>query len=306
MSNLSGKLSGWLGLGALIITAAAAIPLYAQQNGSSFDQPQSNQVNIKSLKDDETRIVKKSSFLPAKTKSAAPAPAPTGFDWTGGYIGGHVGYGWGKADTRFEPLPSAATFINMAPTTIRNRPRGAIAGVQGGYNWQTGNFVIGGEGDFSWTGMNRTTTVTPITQNNGTPFPGAGFQATGQKTTWFATLRPRAGFAFGKVLVYGTAGAAIGRVQYAATTDFRPFGTTQYPATFSRTKGGWTAGGGIEVGFRRGSGGWWWSFKSEYLYYDLGNASATASATPALPPFQILYIWQTKAHTWNSGVNFHF
>lgn len=304
MSTLSSKLSGWLGLGALVIAVAAAAPLYAQQNQLSFDQLKSNQADSVELKDEMT-IVKKSPFTSVKAETA-PAPAPSGFNWKGGYIGGHVGYGMGKADTRFEPLPSAATFINMAPVTIRNRPRGFLGGIQGGYNWQSGNFVFGGEGSLSWSNIKRATVVTPIIQNNGTPFPGAGFQLTSQKTTYFGTLRPRAGVAFSNVLLYGTAGLAFGRVQYVATTDFRPAGTTQYPAAVTKTKSGWTAGGGIEVGFRRGSGGWWWSFKSEYLYYDLGNVTSTVSATPALPPFQIMYTWQTKAHTWNSGVNFHF
>jgi opacity protein-like surface antigen len=49
-----------------------------------------------------------------------------------------------------------------------------------------------------------------------------------------------------------------------------------------------------------------WSWKAEYLYYDLGNQSFTANPAPANPPFQVAYRWQTKAHTFNTGINFRF
>lgn len=237
----------------------------------------------------------------AKGTESASAPAAGTHDWSGGYVGFHLGYGSGKGDTRFEPQPNAATFINLQPQTVRVRPRGMFGGGQLGYNWQFGHVVVGGEGSFSVANIKKTTIVTPITQNNGTPFPGAGFLSAGQKIKYLGSVRPRLGGAFGNVLVYGTAGFAFARVNYAATTDFRPVGTTQYPAAFSNTKKGWTAGGGVEVAVANKV-----SIRGEYLYYDLGNQSRTVSAIPALPPFQVAYTWQTKFHTFNGGINFHF
>lgn len=160
--------------------------------------------------------------------------------------------------------------------------------------------MVGGETDMSWSDMRDTVTVSPIIQNNGTPFPG-GSVSVAQKTKWFGSLRPRIGVAAGRFLIYGTAGLAYGRVKNQANTDFRPFGTVQYAVNSSKTTAGWTVGGGVEIGVTRHI-----SVKSEYLYYDLGKISAISNPSPALPPFQVGYTWEAKAHTWNSGINFRF
>lgn len=290
------KISKRLTLATLTFMIAATISLQAQQ-GQTYSSVGSSQPASDNILNE--KIIKKTSF---NAKPEAPAPPTAGaYDWSGGYIGGHVGYGWGKGDTRFEPLPTAAAFINLQPQTVRVKPRGALGGVQAGYNWQFGNVVFGAEGSYAVANIKKTVIVNPIIQNNGTPFAGAGFLSAGQKIKWLGSLRPRLGGAFGNVLVYGTAGFAFARINYAATTDFRPVGTTQYPAAFSNNTRGWTAGGGVEVGVKKKV-----SVKGEYLYYDFGSATATVSPTPALPPFQVMYTWQTKLHTFNFGVNFHF
>ncbi|MEP6707537.1 MAG: outer membrane beta-barrel protein [Pyrinomonadaceae bacterium] len=111
---------------------------------------------------------------------------------------------------------------------------------------------------------------------------------------------------FDRILIYGTGGLAYGRVNNSANSDFRPGVPTsilffQYPASLSTTKTGWTVGGGGEVGLNKH-----WSLKFEYLYLDLGNQSFTANPVPANPPFQVAYTWETKAHTFNTGLNFRF
>jgi outer membrane immunogenic protein len=99
--------------------------------------------------------------------------------------------------------------------------------------------------------------------------------------------------------------AAPQRVSGLGETDFRLGMPTsvffQYPASFSKTKTGWTAGGGVEVGISKR-----WSWKAEYLYYDLGRESFTANPVPANPPFQVAYRWETRAHTFTTGINFRF
>ncbi len=230
-----------------------------------------------------------------------PNPAPP-FSWSGVYGGLHIGYGWGNADTKLTPGPSAAQFINLAPQTQSPDPEGVVGGGQIGFNWQRGILVLGVETDFSGSGMNGTKRISPIIQNNGTPFPGGGFIRVHQDTDWFGTLRLRAGATpIPKLLLYGTGGLAYGRVNYSANTVFLPVGTEQYPASFSKTKAGWTAGGGAEFALTKR-----WSVKAEYLYYDLGTESKTASPVPPLPPFSIKYKWETTAHILNVGLNFKF
>src|SRR5215831_10210080 len=60
------------------------------------------------------------------------------FSWAGPYIGGNLGYEWGK--------------VSNNPT----RPSGFEGGVQGGFNWQAGCWVFGIEGDLQVTGADDT------------------------------------------------------------------------------------------------------------------------------------------------------
>ena len=300
------SLSGWLIITGLAVVLGLAAPI------STSAQDKKDRSTATNAAERSEPLVSSSESHPvasaigsAGPNSPAPAPA-TSYTWTGGYVGGHAGWGRGRANTTFTPLPNATQFIDMTPTTLRPDPSGFNGGAQGGYNWQTGHFVVGGEADISWSRMSGTARVAPIIKNNGTPFPGAGFLTAHQDTKWFGTLRPRAGITFNRVFLYGTGGLAYGHVNYSANSDFRPGGTTQilffqYPASFSKTKAGWTAGSGVEVGIRGH-----WSWKAEYLYYDLGNESFTANPVPANPPFQVAYTWQTRAHTFNTGINFRF
>lgn len=273
------------------------LPSYAQQD-TAVGSVSSDQVSSARFVGNDTTFKPQ----PYSAKRSKSAPVPTGtHDWTGFYIGGQVGYGWGNGDTDFDPLPDATTFINLQPQTLDVKPRGVLAGGQVGYNWQSGHFVIGGEANFAWADVKKTKTVTPIIQNNGTPFPGAGFLSASQDISFVGNVRPRVGGAWGNVLVYGTAGLAFARIDYFATSDFRPVGTTQYPVSFSKTRTGWVAGGGVEVAVSSNV-----SVRGEYLYSDFGHISSTANPTPALPPFQVMYTWHTKLNTFTGGVNFHF
>ncbi len=294
------SLFGGLMTAALALMLALATPHYTSAQDNKKDS-----ATVTHTAETASEVLVPRSETATKPETPLPPPA-TSYDWTGGYVGGHVGWGQGRANTTFTPLPNATSFIDLRPTTLRPEPSGFNGGAQGGYNWQTGHFVVGAEADLSWSRMSGTARVTPITMNNGSAFPGAGFLIARQDTKWFGTLRPRAGIAFDKVLIYGTGGLAYGNVEYSANADFRPGTTTpilffQYPASFSKTKTGWTAGGGIEVGINRH-----WSFKAEYLYYDLRKESITANPLPVNPPFQVAYTWETKAHTFNTGINFRF
>ncbi len=59
---------------------------------------------------------------------AQPAPMPVAYNWSGFYIGGHLGYAWAKEDVR-----DLVTGI-----TVQSEPDGFLGGAQVGFNWQTG------------------------------------------------------------------------------------------------------------------------------------------------------------------------
>jgi outer membrane immunogenic protein len=145
------------------------------------------------------------------------------FSWAGPYLGANLGYDWGS--------------VANNPT----RPSGFQGGVQAGYNWQTGGFVWGVEGDLEVNGANDT--FAPWKFSN----------------PWFGTARGRAGYAFSNVLFYGTGGLAFGQLQGET------FGLSE-----THTNVGWTLGLGAEFAFAPN-----WSAKLEYLYVDLANSNFT-------------------------------
>ncbi|HWZ45428.1 MAG TPA: outer membrane beta-barrel protein [Candidatus Saccharimonadales bacterium] len=306
------RFSGWLASGALVMALGGPLPGSAQAVGERQLDEQDQSVNTQSVKprvDQQMLLAAVSSAPTAKGPEAVPAPpsmALSSFNWGGFYVGGHGGSGTGNGNMVVNPLPDAATFVNLGPTKIHTNPDGIIGGIQGGYNWQRGHIVFGGEGDYTFSGMDGSRVIAPIIQNNGTPFPGStliGNHITAhQDTDWTSTVRARVGLAVvPRLLLYGTGGLAFGHVTYFGTTDFRPVGTEQYPAFAAKTKTGYTAGFGSEVGLLAH-----FTARFEYLYYNLGSQVITASPVPALPPFGIRYTWATSARLARAGVNFKF
>src|SRR5712692_3304518 len=70
------------------------------------------------------------------------APAPiAAYDWTGIYIGGHVGAGFSYRDWSF------------GDGSISEAGNAAMIGGQIGFNYQVGKWVMGAELDASWGNM---------------------------------------------------------------------------------------------------------------------------------------------------------
>jgi outer membrane immunogenic protein len=254
---------------------------------------------------DDTSVVALTAVEPAAT-NATPAPPPASHSWTGFYVGVSVGQGSSATTTvSVNPLPSAAIFVNLLPQAFTMNPSGVLGGAQAGFNWQRGHFVLGVEADISAADIEETSRESPIIQNNNTLFPGTGNNIVVQQhTDALTTVRPRIGFVLGsRFLLYGTGGLAIAHIGYTANTDFRPVGTEQYIANFSKTQTGWAAGGGAEVAIVGR-----WSVKGEYLRYNVGSVQ-TFTANPALtlPPFQVNYVWNTgSTDLYRFGLNFRF
>ena len=150
------------------------------------------------------------------------------YSWAGPYLGGNLGYAWGSVDNN--------------PT----KPSGFAGGIQAGYNWQSGSWVFGAEGDIQASGAEQT--FAPWKFSN----------------PWFGTVRGRAGYAFSNVLFFGTGGIAFGELR--ATT----FGLTE-----SHTNAGWTLGAGAEMALDLN-----WRAKIEYLYVDLANNNFVVTGAP--------------------------
>jgi outer membrane immunogenic protein len=237
---------------------------------------------------------------PAYTK--APVYAPVN-NWSGWYIGGNVGYGWGNGDTS---LAESTAIIGFANQSFGNHSNGVIGGGQIGYNWQVGSLVTGLEADIQGSGI-RGTSNSRLTSIFG---PSNTINGSSEaKLSWFGTVRARLGVTLTpSLLLFGTGGLAYGNVRNSANADASFNAGTlhnDFPAQTSQTKAGWALGGGAEWMFTRG-----WSAKVEYLHIDLGKTSAVGSALangiPATFTDSVNYTFTNRFDTVRVGVNYHF
>ena len=234
----------------------------------------------------------------ALTFAAAPSQAQT--YWGGPYVGANIGAASGQSTTRqstvFSPTGYFATTSVPAINTAglqRLTPDGFMGGLHGGYDWQFGSIVAGLIGEFGALDLSQSHTAT-VTYPCCAP---TGFTVTNKVSTeWFASVRPRVGYAFGSVLPYLTAGATLTNLK----TNFSftdTFATASETANKTSTVVGWSVGTGVEVALDNH-----WSFKGEYLYTDFGRVRANGNAITAFTP-PIAFPTNTFNHTADLRVN---
>ena len=233
--------------------------------------------------------------LAPRMYSKAPAPVVAVYDWTGFYIGGNVGYSWGRSSDT-STLTNAAGTILLTSAGKANLD-GIVGGGQIGYNWQMQNWVWGLEADIQGTDEKGSRAFSylpaPIIGNNFAPTVAVPF-ALSQKIDWFGTVRARAGVLVDpKVLLYVTGGLAYGEVKTSEAIGVVPVWFSS-----ATTNVGWTVGAGIE-----GVIGGNWTAKLEYLYVDL----RTVSGSFTLPSTNIIsYSSHITDNVLRVGVNYKF
>ena len=217
-------------------------------------------------------------MAPPVYKSPYLPPPPPIYSWTGFYAGGNGGFGGND-------VSYSSTLAGVTGNTSLNSS-GFFGGGQVGFNWQVAPlWVIGVETDFDAADID----------SNASASTAIASASAGTKIDWFGTVRGRAGFLVTPVaLLYGTGGWAYGHTTSSATAT--AFGTT---ASVSSGNGqnGWTAGGGLEYAINP-----WLSFKTEYLYVNLGSANVAGNVGGV--PFSLSE--KTTAHTVKAGLNFKF
>src|SRR5690242_7115994 len=271
--------------------------------------------------------------MAVKAPPSAPGPAP--ISWTGWYAGFNFGGTWGDSSintsaTNLQNTPSgfsngleSATASAQGVTGVfSGRDSGFIGGGQVGYNWQFNSWVAGLEADIQGTSLKVTDGIngarTPIVSATCTP-AGCTISTTmtlSKEVDWLGTVRGRLGWlATPSLLVYGTGGLAYGGVK-ANTSIAQTYVVTlgsvapNFGASsgVSETRTGWTAGGGFE---------WMldphWSFKAEYLYYDLGSVTSNtllvSPTTNGAGPFFTNNVQTTTRFNGNIvrvGLNYQF
>lgn len=167
-------------------------------------------------------------------------------NWSGPYLGFEGGGGWGSSRQSDSTGFDSASFQND----------GALLGVTGGYNWQSGPIVFGAEGDLSWADFRGSTIGLPGEVCGGVP---SNCHA---RLGDLGTVRGRLGYTVGTLMPYATAGLAFGDL-HGREGDVPANGATGFGDAYRL---GWTVGAGIEGAIAPR-----WSAKLEYLHVDLGN-----------------------------------
>ena len=182
------------------------------------------------------------------SEPAPMAAMPSAHDWSGAYVGISGGYAAGTVDWTGEYFLG-----NVGGGEIPGSYDigGWLLGVQAGANMQMDSFVLGVEGDVSWTNIS----------GEGDPIdPGPDATVPSGQIDWLATLRGRAGVAIDQVLLYGTAGLAYG----AGSIELTNLDTLNDNRTADITAPGWVVGVGAEVALSDNM-----SIKGEYTYTKL-------------------------------------
>jgi len=194
--------------------------------------------------------------LPAKAPAAALV-----YDWTGVYIGGFGGYGFGNQNLNNATGPA----FGFANYTANWETHGAFGGGEIGYNWQSGNLVFGVEADGAGSNIQGQDNFA-LTDVNGLPMNDFN------KLKWVASLRARGGIAVDRLLVFFDGGWATGDITHTNTVAGGAVDT------FTNHRSGLAAGGGIAYAVTDNLIG-----KIEYRYYDLGTYHRDAPLNTAMP-----------------------
>ena len=163
----------------------------------------------------------------------AAAVVAQGFNWSGLYLGAHVGYGCGRT-----------TPVNLLNGPFAMNTSGGLIGGQIDFNYQINQIVLGAEADLAYAGISGSrVAIAP--------------QVLFVRTNMLGSVRARAGFAVDRALFDVTGGLGIQGGSFATST-------AGIAERYTRT--GWTVGAGVEYAMTPN-----WTVKAEYSYYDFGT-----------------------------------
>src|SRR5262245_41542940 len=192
--------------------------------------------------------------VPTAVKAPWQPPVAQPYDWTGLYVGAHLGYSGGRSN--WSASPDLASSLDLFQSSDIFTGSGSyFGGLQIGYDYMLANrVVLGVQLDASFPGFPRN----GISLGGESIFstPEIGLASYSENVLHFGTLRGRVGYAPANWLVYATGGFAwtydqLTLTQLADDTTDSPF----------LWRLGWVAGLGVEYAFAPN-----WSANVEYLY----------------------------------------
>jgi high affinity Mn2+ porin len=208
---------------------------------------------------------------PVAMPTKAPTKSAADHDWSGLYIGGHIGYAWGHSDwsSAAGGGPNLDGSLDFFHAFNFFKGTGSyFNGLQAGFNSMLRtNLLVGVEADVSFPNS--------VSGSQTISSPSIGQASYEELVQFSGTVRGRIGYAQGGWLIYATGGLAwtfdqFNRTQLAGV----PAGGTATPGTveslFVVPRLGWAAGVGAEVALNSS-----WTARLEYLFTEFGTRSVT-------------------------------
>jgi outer membrane immunogenic protein len=212
----------------------------------------------------------------------APVIAAPVYDWTGVYVGVFGGGGFGNHN-----INNGAGTTPFQNFTANYSSQGGLAGGEAGYNWQSGNYLFGIEGDLFWSGLRG---------NDSSQVANGAFAITSvdaDNLRWGGTVRVRGGFTIDRWLMFFTGGYAFGDIVHTNTDPVN--GVDR----FTVHANGLTAGAGFAYAITNNVIG-----KFEYRYYNFNAYNRPGN--PLTPNGQVPYNTDSTYSVVTIGLDFKF
>lgn len=204
-------------------------------------------------------------------------PVPV-FDWSGAYIGAHMGYGGGRSHAVFAD-PTLAIPSHAYGT--------ATGGVHAGYNYVfPSGLMLGVEADITFANY--------LNSNALVSSPAAGNAGIVEQIDYVGSVRARLGYAGPAWMIYATGGFAWQGTRFMSAF---PDGLESKSI---QVRTGWAAGAGFEYAVAP-----LWTARLEYLYSDFGSAGTMLPSGVRYKSdlnFQTVRVGLSRKIDWNGNM----
>ena len=220
------------------------------------------------------------------------SPIPV-YNWTGFYVGGHLGGGWADLQSTVVSDFSGLGAFSPGTTVDQTHPTGFLGGLQGGFDYQFSQWVLGYEADYSWSDLTGSST----TQSAVKPLISS---TTSAKISEIALISGRLGYVWSNFLFYVKGGGAWD--QGNANGQVLSGGALMATTFSGADRYGWTFGGGAEWGF-------WgnWSAKVEYNHIDFDTKTiSTVANSGVLAERSSTHNTSETIDVFKAGLNYRF
>jgi high affinity Mn2+ porin len=225
----------------------------------------------------------------------ASAAADQPYDWTGFYLGGHVGAAWGSSSWSAGPGRAGSNAL-YRPINPSDEGGSWFTGLQSGYNYVfPSRLLLGAEVDLtapSFAKLRTDSNPFGLSIGGGSDFtsPTLGRVSYQETVQMSGTARARVGYAPGGWLFYATGGFAWTYDQQSLAQVGTGNSDTPYILRL-----GWAAGAGVETPIAPH-----WTARAEYLYTDYGKSTTEffGGRQPVTSDWQL--------HAIRLGVNYQF